>query len=255
MTEEKTNRENNDTPERSSAAFHASGLSPAKLNFRKLENIQKLFQYATILVLLVFIGLIAYSYFKLQDINKKIESGNQQLLTQNDQIAKNQAKIDSQNNVIKSQQQTNTILQNVTQSISEKSPEQGEEIKKAIEKSVAQTPKGSQVPARIYIQIAHEDQRARATKVAKLLQAKGFIVPGIENVEKKSKLTDRSEIRYCNIGNSTDKDVNDIVEIVQNLSISLTKQELHQNCDKVRPRHYEIWFGHSFSMPENASHN
>jgi hypothetical protein len=84
--------------------------------------------------------------------------------------------------------------------------------------------------------------RRLAAALLSRLQAKGYIVPGIENVEGKAPST--SQLRYC----PTDKfeeDLADITKTLESIKISVGTQRLPA-CGNVRPRLYELWFGEKF---------
>ena len=205
-----------------------SSVSPPKLNLRRLERIQTVLQYLAGFVLLIFIVSIVISYFQLRRIRHE--------------IAENQKLIDSQRQQLKSQEPVISGLQQVTLLASEANPNRGEETKRIIEGSIAQSGQTQQLLPRIYVQIAREDQRKRAADVASRLQARGYIVPGIENVE--GKVPPTSQLRYC----PTDKfeeDLADITKTLQSISISVSTQRLPK-CGSVRPRLYELWFDEKF---------
>ncbi len=48
----------------------------------------------------------------------------------------------------------------------------------------------------LYIQIGSEDQRSAANAIQQTGRARGFIVPGIENVKNKAKIPQQAEVRY-----------------------------------------------------------
>jgi cell division protein FtsL len=205
-----------------------SSVSPPKLNLRRLERIQTVSQYLAGFVLLIFIVSIVISYIQLRRIRHE--------------IAKNQEVIDSQRQQLKSQEPVISGLQQVTLLASEANPNRGEEAKRIIEGTITQSGQTQQLPPRIYIQIAREDQRKRAADVASRLQAKGYIVPGIENVE--GKVPSTSQVRYCPT-DRFEEDLADITKTLESIKISVGTQRL-ANCGNVRPRLYELWFGEKF---------
>ena len=68
-------------------------FEPNTLNLRKLQSIQKFFQYAAGLVFLLFLGLIGLSYWELRNINKEIESKRNKINNQEAEIKINEEKI------------------------------------------------------------------------------------------------------------------------------------------------------------------
>ncbi|MGC2235874.1 MAG: hypothetical protein WA584_06915 [Pyrinomonadaceae bacterium] len=196
--------------------------SPPKLNLRRLESIQRVLQYASVLVLIVFIVLIAVSSYWLVSLNK--------------QISENQNQIESQ---VKKKQELDEEIRGL-QAIKDAIPkEQKEQIEKKAEKNIEQS------PARIYIQIANEDQRKRANDIGQQLKSKGFIVPGIENVHDKA--PNNSQLRTCNnlMDEATKKDLKDLTDALKTLSVTIDAPQFLSNCGKVNPRLYELWFGNN----------
>ncbi len=149
--------------------------APATLNLRSLERIQRLLQYAALLVLLVFVVLIVLSYFQLRGIKREIGEQQAKIQQQKQEIEQNEKAIENGRNLISALQQT-------TLAYTEANPTEGARTRETIEKSIGEVSDIRQLPPRIYIQIAREDQRRRAAAVARALQAAGYIVPGIENV-------------------------------------------------------------------------
>jgi hypothetical protein len=97
------------------------------------------------------------------------------------------------------------------------------------------------LPVRVYIHIRSEDQRKPAQKVAAALQAKGFLVPGIELVNVGPK---ESELRYFQGSNKDDTD--SLIADLQTLRLDVSPVDLserYKNSPGIRPRHYELWFG------------
>jgi len=229
---------------------------PPKLNLKRLETIQRLLQYGALLILLVFIGLIGLSWFQLRRLNRAREAARTDLLQKRreiDQLKTEADKLRAEKNGL---QKVNGALTVVTRSLGEESPAKAQEVKQAIEQSIAPASDApaneqSQIPARIYIQIRREDQRKRANEIARKLQAAGYIVPGLEQengegLENVHLLSPRvSQIRYYQNNEASQKDINDIVSLVRGMGIEL-KQVLLPLSNLVRARHYEIWFGEDF---------
>jgi len=96
------------------------------------------------------------------------------------------------------------------------------------------------LPARIYLQFQREMPRDQAEEIEKMLEAKGWNVPGIEAV---NQVPSQNELRYFAGGNNTDADVQNIVQILKGLNIEVKTVDLSKNYpnSKTRPRHYEIW--------------
>ena len=230
----------------SSSALIRKKVIPATLNLKRLEKMQQALQYVAALVALVFICFITYGYIKLKNIKQEISSSRKTLEHQRKDIERNQLKIDSQNNYIKSQRGSLLGFEQTIQSITAKNPEQQAEIKKTLEKNIEQNSVGKLILPRVYIQIVREDQRAHAAEIVKQLRANGFIMPGIENLANKARLPATSEIRYYESTSVAQQDVDHIASTLQGLSVKLAKPQIVRNNGSVRSRHYEIWFGMDF---------
>jgi septal ring factor EnvC (AmiA/AmiB activator) len=212
------------------------GSTPAPLNLRRLERIQSFLQYAAVLVLLVFVGLIVVSYFQLRRIRREIAAQQTLLDKRKLEIKELEASLENRRKVISG-------LQETTLALTEDNPKEGARAREAVERSIAQISDVEQLPARIYMQIAREDQRRRAAAIARALQAEGYIVPGIENV--RDKAPDNSQLRYCGDGKNLPEDLDSIIKALERISVSVTRQPLAR-CGNVRPRHYEIWLGENY---------
>ena len=216
--------------------------SPATLNLRRLERIQRFLQYASFLVLLVFVALIVLSYFQLRRVKREIAEQQALIQKQKDEIKNNEATLANQKKLSEAQSAVISVLQRPTLAATEANPAEGARTREAVEDSLPKVNDVRQLPARIYMQIAREDQRRRAAAIARRLQAAGFIVPGIENVREKAPTN--SQLRYCDGVNYLQEDLDDITNALARISVSVTRQRLSR-CGNVRPRHYEIWLGES----------
>lgn len=94
------------------------------------------------------------------------------------------------------------------------------------------------LPTRVYIHIAREDQREKARELSRALFAKGFIAPGIELVSKAPAHTVLKFFRQ------TERNIaEDIAARMQAVRIPVTIDFLPGFEDRVRPKHFEVWFG------------
>ncbi len=208
-------------------------------------------QYGAVGVLVILVVLIAVSVYQLRGIiqEKAAEQKKLEALQKDNQIAvealkQKRKEVDELTiNADKLRIEANALKKGLASS--------GSEIAKSVlEKVARETSDESKTPPRIYIQIAREDQRPKATQMVNQLQAKGYLVPGIENVGSKAPPT--SDVRYCksDSGELQMKDLADITGFLKSSVPSL--QSLGSNvipdslCSKVRPRQYEIWFGQDF---------
>lgn len=102
------------------------------------------------------------------------------------------------------------------------------------------------LPPRMYFQLANENQRPRADKLAAALRSLGFTVPGYEIVGGRAPAT--SELRWYQPANESD-----LPSVTANRDKALQKcKELDgpnwtarelRSSSSVRPNHYELWFG------------
>jgi hypothetical protein len=120
-----------------------------------------------------------------------------------------------------------------------------EQLKGALE--VAPQQITSKLPPRIYVQIATEEQRKIAEMASRKLRSAGFIVPGIEDVGKKA--PDRTEIRYFVPDEGNGPDLKAIEQTLSAAGIpAIPKYTTLPTSSKIRPRHFELWFGESTSV-------
>ena len=213
------------------ASATAAAVPAPRLNLRRLEKLQRFLQYSAALVLLVFLGLIAVSWFQLRGINNKIANANTTLEAKQAEADALQKKINALNEEAKSKDKQIGLRNRAITAL---------EVSK-IDNSRALAP-AAQIPPRIYIQIANDNQRARAAEVTRLLQDKGYIVPDIEVVGKRAPSV--SQLRYYE-GTYVEKDISDIISFLRGAGIKVERTRPFQS-DKVRSRLYEIWFAPDF---------
>jgi hypothetical protein len=121
-------------------------------------------------------------------------------------------------------------------------------IKTAEEKNatLTETQLTISLPPRIYFQLANENQRARADKLAGALRNSGFTIPAYQIVGDRAPV--RSELRWYQPANEADLS-----------SVTGNRDKALQKCKEVdgpnwiarevrtsssaRPNHFELWFG------------
>ena len=98
-------------------------------------------------------------------------------------------------------------------------------------------------PARVYLHIATEDQRALAKKIGQRLINRGYLVPGIENISAKGNSPTSTELRYYK--DSEVDEVKKIIEFLKSTDLvdSIAPEDLSESRWALgnRPRHYELW--------------
>lgn len=221
-----------------------------KLNLRRLESIQRVLRYGAAIVLVVFVGLIALSGYNLKQINNKIELKNGELEAKREEHRQMDKSLNEKQAMLEQKQaqfdSLNRAYGETLRQLEKADPIQASKVQEAVEKTLETTAEKTsdrlRIPPRIYIHIARDDQRERAREIARQLQAKGYVVPGIENVKGKASIPPISELRYY--PTSETKDVNDISEYLRSHNIPIRPNQLYSG--RVRPRHYELWFGEKF---------
>jgi hypothetical protein len=161
-------------------------------------------------------------------------------------------------------QKANTVLSNYAGAYADEHPDRadmvGKAVRDAVEGSITQSAEqggqrpesAAQIPARVYIQIMNGGQRARANEVARKLQAEGFLVPGVENMERKGHRQAASDVRFYGDAPAAQQDVEHIRAVLGGLGVKLKTIALAASGG-VRPRHYELWLGEDFAADEGTT--
>jgi hypothetical protein len=210
-----------------------------QLNLKRLQTIQRWLQYGALAVLVVFMGLIAFSWLELRKIKTEIDEADNRLLATKAEIAELAAYLEQLKIDKKGLEDVNAALTTVTRSIGKESRKEAPNLKTAIEETITPTEELQRVPPRVYIQISNEEQRPAAAIIAKHLQASGYIVPGIENVGDKAPSV--ADLRYFQSDDGTRKDVEDIRDKCSGWGLKLVVPP-KPLPGYIRPRRYEIWF-------------
>jgi hypothetical protein len=233
-----------------------------KLNLGRLERLQRLLQYGAALVLLVFVALIALAWTELRDLNARRDKAREALTKAEQDLAAVNGQLALKKNALEAAQSVNSVLSNVADAYKEQNPEKAElinaAVRDAVETSITesagqggpQTQAAEQVPPRVYIQIMNSDQRSRAREVARKLQAQGFIVPGVENMERKGYRQSNSDVRFNPADESAADDTKKIQAVLGDFDVKLREVKLPADA---RPRQYELWLGDDFVAPEGQS--
>ena len=100
------------------------------------------------------------------------------------------------------------------------------------------------LPARVYIQIANEEQRSIAKNLQASLRAENFLAPGVENVGGKARTPNEIEVRYYRDEEKEEavRLINLLKKIDLDAAVKSTPQKIPGTGRGTRPRHYEIWF-------------
>lgn len=114
----------------------------------------------------------------------------------------------------------------------------------AIDQSFNANAKIATLLPRVYIQINDDEQREPARRVVAALQQQGFLVPGIQNVNRLG--PGRSIVRYYR--QAEENEAAQIVELLKKVGVNATAEYKpgHEDSQKMRPRHYDLSFGRDF---------
>jgi hypothetical protein len=120
-------------------------------------------------------------------------------------------------------------------------------LKSAEEKNadLTKSQSSTQVPPRVYIQLASQGQRARADKIAGALRSVGFVVPAYsevgERAPKKNQLRYYKSVDDAQSASTTD-DLNKALQKIKATDGPNWSMVGLPPSSSVRPRHFEIWF-------------
>lgn len=95
------------------------------------------------------------------------------------------------------------------------------------------------IPARVFVHIASEAQRAKAKDIVSTLQQRGFVVPGIENVAGKAKLPKNTNVLYFNAEDEPAAEA--IAELLREKGVAGANAR-NVTRFKVKPGSLEVWF-------------
>jgi Tfp pilus assembly protein PilE len=216
---------------------------------KKLRSIQRVSQVIAALSIVAFFALIAYSAYKLYSINRQTAEAAEKLNAVKAEEAKLAAEVKSKQNTIAALDDKIKALNNIYGRIANADPEL---VRQATKEAIDASPNAAQALPRIYIHIKDQTQRPRARQIANKLQASGFIVPGIEIVGERAPRS--TQLRYFREGDDESADVKTILGLLrsENVKVDSDFNQRYAVANKIRPRHYELWFGDDFRSPEAA---
>ena len=217
---------------------------PHTLDLGKLELVQRWSQYAAAVVLVVFVALFVAGSILLNKQIDQIRANDLKIKSQGLEIKANEDKIKTLDKEIATGK---TAMKSVVYpNANLLDTKQADQVKQFVESSIDQGDGEKKIAARVYIQIGDEAQRARAAEVVRLLQKRGYIVPGIENVGSKARIPDHSQLRYYQSDSIAQADTKDIITTLREVNIPIQLPDAPNTSSNVRPRHYELWFGKDF---------
>ena len=210
-----------------------------RLDVGRLETIQRWAQYGAAAALFVTIAFFVLASYKLSGLLGEITTQGDTIEKNKKIIADQQATMADYNAVIANQ---NATIANQNKTISA--------FAVAYDDKTTSAPSGpAQIPARVYMHIARDDQSDTAKEVANQLRLKGYVVPRITQGAAPS--LELSDVRYYEAANpeatrQAEKEADDIIAIVSAITGVRLKKERVRYSSNVRPRHYEVWFGKNF---------
>lgn len=116
----------------------------------------------------------------------------------------------------------------------------------------------SKLPPRVYIQIADNNQRTRASSIKLALERRKFVVPGFELVDSNHAAKKENELRYCPDSEGEQINPADLLNDIKNADTSkdwklVPNRLLCAGTSKVRANHYEIWFSNSSATGQSST--
>jgi hypothetical protein len=207
------------------------------VDLRTLEKVQRVVQYAATLAVLITVLLVVLTSRKLVNVNRELKDRQGQLENKIKELNEADAELKKRQDEIKT---LDTRIASTSKAMRAIEPVGASAIP-----ADPQPPTARPIPARVYVQIFEETQRARARELQSTLEAAGFVVPGIENVgSTRAPRQTESDVRFY--GGATDmSDIAAIRNIANRFGVTLKEVPLKAST-RVRPRHYELWLGKDF---------
>lgn len=219
---------------------------PPKLNLRKLESLQRVLRYAAALVLAVFVGLIAYSGYKLRQINREIADKQARLAGLDETLKRKEREIAELDKKVETQDATIGTLIDPKRQLTD---EQAEQVERTVEEYVAEIKNPNQIPPRVYIQYSHAEQEKRVGEVARQLQSRGFLTPGISRYKGTAPWITRLSYYMTDEGAQDDvvrDDLRNLLSYFKSIGLKAGSLNRVRETKGVRPRHYDVVFGEDF---------
>jgi cell division septum initiation protein DivIVA len=199
-----------------------------------------------VLSIVAFFALVGYSAYKLYSINRQTAEATAKLNIVKKEVGQLESDIESKREQITELDKKIEALNKINSKISIENPQI---VRQAIKEVIDSSPNTADILPRIYIQIKDESQRPRARQIANKLEDNKFIVPGIENVGEKA--SGNTVLKYFHKTDEENADAKKIVDLLRGEKIVADAQYTpgFENSNRIRRRHYELWFGSDFSPP------
>lgn len=214
---------------------------PPRLNLRRLESIQRVLRYLAAAVLVVFVALIAYAVYELRQINSEIAGKQAEAGRLGEEIEAKKKVIEAQKKEIEAQ---TSAFQNTFVPGRVLSAEQAKEVQQTVEENLGGIANARQLPPRVYIQFARAEQAEGAASLARQLQSRGFLTPGISQARAGAPRV--SQLRYYQTDEVTQADLKNLTEFLRGARVRLGDPVLVKDAGGVRPRHYDLALGSDF---------
>lgn len=197
-----------------------------------------------------------YAYDRVQTLDQeyaaRLVAKDNQVKEKSRELDEKTAAVEAKQNELNQLQKEVTQLQSDVQTLKQFSAQVTSELSvgneqralEVVDTSLRANLKVATLLPRVYLHIQREEQRAKAKDIATSLQKQGYLAPGIENV--RVNRLEQTVVRYFR---QTEKDeVTQIVKMLQSLGVKAAPQYISGSEDstKMRPRHYEVWFGADF---------
>ncbi|HXQ70447.1 MAG TPA: hypothetical protein VN844_08175 [Pyrinomonadaceae bacterium] len=197
-----------------------------------------------------------YAYDRVQSLDKEYAA---RLAAQDNQLKQKSRELDEKSAAVEAKQKelnqlqkevaqlqtdVQTLKQFSAQVTGELSAGNEQHALEVVDTSLRANLKVATLLPRVYLHIQREEQRGKAKDIATSLQKQGYLAPGIENV--RVNRLEQTVVRYFR---EAEKDeVTQIVKLLQSQGVKAAPQYIRGSEDstKMRPRHYEVWFGADF---------
>jgi len=120
------------------------------------------------------------------------------------------------------------------------------EADQALQVAIQSNAQGEYVLPRVYFHIREQRQREKLKALTDALIAKGFSVPRIIFVGANAPV--ETQLRYFQQGEQESEDRTQILKALRSKGLKIEERYIPPSVElvRIRPRHYEVWFGTDF---------
>lgn len=190
------------------------------------------------------LGAIAFAAYRLHDYDQKIARKQAELSHFETQVTARQHELEIAQSKVNQVNAELAFAQAAYQRLSKDLPAGA--AQRAIQETAATDRQAASVPPVVYIHIASQNQREKATQVQNTLRDKGYVVPGIEYVGAKS--PNHTQLRYfvrTDEGPALDR----TIALLRSAGLDVEGQYIamaSQSPRALRPHQFELWFGQDY---------